>query len=218
MREIYLKGFEIAVKESDPWTVMTSYNYLNGTYTSESKDLIEDVLRGDWGFKGTVMTDWFGGKDAVAQVVAGNDMLQPGRITQYTDIVEGVNSGKLDIADVNRNVKRILQLIVRSPRFKGYKYNNKPDLEAHAKVTRQSATEGMVLLENKGTLPLAESTKKVALFGITSYEFIAGGTGSGNVNRAYTVSLVEGLKNAGYTVDESVKAALQRYFPQINFD
>lgn len=215
LREIYLKGFEIAVKESDPWTVMTSYNYLNGTYTSESKDLIEDVLRGDWGFKGTVMTDWFGGKDAVAQVVAGNDMLQPGRITQYTDIVEGVNSGKLDIADVNRNVKRILQLIVRSPRFKGYKYNNKPDLEAHAKVTRQSATEGMVLLENKGTLPLAESTKKVALFGITSYEFIAGGTGSGNVNRAYTVSLVEGLKNAGYTVDESVKAQHEKYLADV---
>jgi beta-glucosidase len=215
LREIYLKGFEIAVKESDPWTVMTSYNYLNGTYTSESKDLIEDVLRGDWGFKGTVMTDWFGGKDAVAQVVAGNDMLQPGRITQYTDIVEGVKSGKLDIADVNRNVKRILQLIVRSPRFKGYKYSNKPDLEAHAKVTRQSATEGMVLLENKGTLPLAESTKKVALFGITSYDFIAGGTGSGNVNRAYTVSLVEGLKNVGYTVDDAVKGQYEKYLEEV---
>lgn len=215
LREIYLKGFEIAVKESDPWTVMTSYNYLNGTYTSESKDLIEDVLRGDWGFKGTVMTDWYGGKDAVAQVVAGNDMLQPGRITQYTDIVEGVKSGKLDIADVNRNVKRILQLIVRSPRFKGYKYSNKPDLEAHAKVTRQSATEGMVLLENKGTLPLAESTKKVALFGITSYDFIAGGTGSGNVNRAYTVSLVEGLKNVGYTVDDAVKGQYEKYLEEV---
>jgi beta-glucosidase len=215
LREIYLKGFEIAVKESDPWTVMTSYNYLNGTYTSESKDLIEDVLRGDWGFKGTVMTDWFGGKDAVAQVVAGNDMLQPGRITQYTDIVEGVKSGKLDIADVNRNVKRILQLIVRSPRFKGYKYSNKPDLEAHAKVTRQSATEGMVLLENKGTLPLAENTKKVALFGITSYDFIAGGTGSGNVNRAYTVSLVEGLKNVGYTVDDAVKGQYEKYLEEV---
>jgi beta-glucosidase len=215
LREIYLKGFEIAVKESDPWTVMTSYNYLNGTYTSESKDLIEDVLRGDWGFKGTVMTDWYGGKDAVAQVVAGNDMLQPGRITQYTDIVEGVKSGKLDIADVNRNVKRILQLIVRSPRFKGYKYSNKPDLEAHAKVTRQSATEGMVLLENKGTLPLAESTKNVALFGITSYDFIAGGTGSGNVNRAYTVSLVEGLKNVGYTVDDAVKGQYEKYLEEV---
>lgn len=215
LREIYLKGFEIAVKESQPWTVMTSYNLLNGTYTSESKDLIEDVLRQEWGFQGTVMTDWFGGKDAVAQMIAGNDMLQPGRFNQYEEIVEGVKSGKLPVADLDRNVKRILQLIVRSPRFKGYAYSNKPNLEAHAAVTRQSAVEGMVLLENKAnTLPLAQATKNIAVFGVTSYKFIAGGTGSGNVNRAYTVSLLDGLKNAGYSVDETLKTRYTAYVEQ----
>ena len=212
MREIYLKGFEITVKESDPWTVMTSYNKVNGTYTSEEKDLVETVLREDWGYKGVVMTDWYGGKDAVAQMKAGNDMLQPGRPSQYHEIIDGVNNGSLDVADLDRNVRRILEYIVRTPRFKGYQYSNKPQLEAHAAVTRQCAAEGMVLLENKNnTLPLSTDVKKMALYGITSYDFIAGGTGSGNVNRAYTVSLLDGLSNAGIEVDEAVKAEYIAY-------
>ena len=212
LREIYLRGFEIAVKEGDPWTVMSSYNYVNGTYASENEDLITRMLRDEWGYKGMVMTDWFGGKDAVAQMIAGNDMLQPGTDKQYQAIVDGVNNGKLDIAIVDRNVKRILEMILKSPHFADYKFSNKPDLEAHAGVTRQSATEGMVLLKNDNeALPLAQESKKVAVFGCTSYEFIAGGTGSGNVNRAYTISLIEGLKNAGLTPDESLKEEYENH-------
>ena len=202
LREIYLKGFEIAVKESDPWTVMSSYNYINGQYASESKDLLTDILRSDWGYRGTVMTDWFGGSDGAAQVTAGNDMLQPGLDKQYNSIIAAVKDGSLDEKLIDRNVKRILNLIVRTPRFKGYKYSNKPDLAAHAAVTRQSATEGMVLLKNdNNTLPLKPSCKKVALLGCTSYDFIAGGTGSGSVIRAYSMPLPEGLQNAGYQLD-----------------
>ena len=207
IREIYLKGFEIAVKDAAPWTVMSSYNYLNGTYTSESPELLTTILRDEWGYKGMVMTDWFGGTNTKAQMIAGNDMLQPGRPSQYTDLVELMTSGEIDMQVIDRNVKRILELILQSPKFKGYEYSNKPDLKAHADVTRQSATEGMVLLKNDAnTLPLAADVKKVAVFGNTTYNFIAGGTGSGNVNRAYTVSLLDGLKNAGYTVDESLKS------------
>ncbi len=211
LREIYLKGFEIAIKESKPWTVMTSYNYINGTYSSESKDLVETILRDEWGYEGTVMTDWFGGKDGAKQMWAGNDMLQPGKKEQFDSIVAGVKSGKLAEADLDRNVGRILNLIEKSPRYQGYKFSNKPDLKAHSEVTRQSAAEGMVLMKNEKALPFAENIKKVALYGITSYDFIAGGTGSGNVNHAYVVSLLDGMKNGGYTVSEELKNAYETY-------
>ena len=211
LREIYLKGFEIAIKEAKPWTVMTSYNYINGVYTSESKDLVQTILRDEWGYEGTVMTDWFGGKDGAKQMWAGNDMLQPGKKEQFDSIVAGVKSGKLAEADLDRNVQRVLNLVERSPRFQGYQYSNKPDLEAHAAVTRQSAAEGMVLMENKDALPFKESVKKVALYGCTSYDFIAGGTGSGNVNHAYVVSLLDGLKNGGYTVSDELKTSYEKY-------
>ena len=212
LREIYLKGFEIAIKEAKPWTVMTSYNYINDTYTSESKDLVETILRDEWGYEGTVMTDWFGGKDGAKQMWAGNDMLQPGKKEQFDSIVAGVKSGKLAEADLDRSVSRTLNLVERSPRFQGYKYSNKPDLEGHAKITRQSAAEGMVLMKNDPrVLPFAETVKNVALYGVTSYDFIAGGTGSGNVNHAYVVSLLEGLKNGGYTVSEDLKTTYEKY-------
>ncbi|MBP5777326.1 MAG: glycoside hydrolase family 3 C-terminal domain-containing protein [Prevotella sp.] len=211
LREIYLKGFEIAIKESKPWTVMTSYNYINGVYSSESKDLVQTILRDEWGYEGTVMTDWFGGKDGAKQMWAGNDMLQPGKAEQFDSIVAGVKSGKLDEADLDRNVQRVLNLVERSPRFQGYQYSNKPDLKAHAAVTRQSAAEGMVLMKNNEALPLKESVKNVALYGCTSYDFIAGGTGSGNVNHAYVVSLLDGLKNGGYTVSDELKTAYEQY-------
>lgn len=218
LREIYLKGFEIAVKDADPWTVMSSYNRINGTYASEYEDLLQKALRDEWGYKGMVMTDWFGGSDAVAQMQAGNDMLQPGLPKQYEAIVEGVKNGTLDEKVLDRNVRRILELIVRTPRFNGHEPSNKPDLAEHAAVTRRSATEGMVLLKNEGeTLPLKPQTKKVALYGCSAYDWVAGGTGSGNVNRAYTVSLLDGLKNAGYELaDAGLEARYAKYIAEEN--
>ncbi|TFG41491.1 MAG: glycoside hydrolase family 3 protein, partial [Bacteroidia bacterium] len=212
LREIYLKGFGMMVEEAQPWTIMSSYNLINGTYAPESYDLLTKVLRNDWGFKGFVMTDWFGGRDAVAMMNAGNDLLMPGNPNQKKAILEAAKAGKLDVKVLDRNVERILNIILQSPKFKGYKFSNIPDLKAHAQVARQAASDGMVLLKNDNSaLPLPLETKKIAAFGNTSYEIITGGTGSGDVNEAYSVALVEGLQNAGLIVDENLKTLYEAY-------
>lgn len=215
LREIYLKGFEIAVKESAPWTVMSSYNYINGTYASESRDLLTGVLRDEWGYGGIVMTDWFGGKDAPAQMHAGNDLLMPGSDRQYEAIVAAVKDGSLSEKDLDINAKRVLEIILKTPRFNGYKYSDKPDLKAHAEIARHAADEGMVLLKNENqTLPLGDKVKTVAAFGQTSYNFISGGTGSGDVNEAYTISLTGGLVNVGYQLDEELSTLYTNYIQE----
>jgi beta-glucosidase len=164
-----------------------------------------------------VMSDWYGGSNAAKMVAAGNDMMQPGYDKQHSDIVDAVNAGTLDMATLNRAVRRVLELIVKTNRFKGYKYSNKPNLQAHAAVTRQSATEGMVLLKNDaGTLPIDKSVKKVALYGVTSYDFISGGSGSGNVNRAYTATLIDGLGNVGFSIDKQLHDTYTAYLDEFN--
>ena len=203
MREIYLKGFEIIVKEAQPWTIMSAYNKVNGTYVAESKYYLTDILRDEWGFEGVVMSDWFGGQNAPAMIAAGNDLLEPGTKKQWDALIEAHENGELPIEVINTSVKRILHLIIESKKMEGYVYSNEPDLDKHAKITRESATEGMVLLKNKPqTLPL-KNVENVALLGVTSFNFIAGGTGSGLVNAAYTVSLEEGLTNVGFKINES---------------
>jgi beta-glucosidase len=211
LREIYLKGFEIAVQESQPWTVMSSYNLINGTPASQSRELLTTILRGEWGFKGFVMSDWFGGANAAEQMRAGNELLMPGLVTQTQAIIKAANDGTLSKQQLDQNVERVLNVILLSPAFKKSKYSNQPDLKRNAEIARQTASEGMVLLKNdNNALPLS-APAKIALFGNASYDLIAGGTGSGDVNKKYVVSLDQGLVNAGFSLDEILKQTYSEF-------
>ena len=206
LREIYLKNFEIAVKEGKPWAVMSSYNKLNGEYTQQKRELLTTVLKEEWGFEGMVMTDWGRKEGTVKAVNAGNDVMEPGTDEEKERIIAGVKDGRISEEQLNANVRRVLEFVVKTPRYKGYQYSRKPDLKAHALVARQAAGESIVLLRNeRRTLPLLEGAQ-MALYGTTALHFIAGGTGSGDVNKPYVVNLVDALQDAGFVLDRKLLA------------
>ena len=215
LREIYLRAFQYVVKTTQPWTVMSSYNKLNGTFTAESKYLLTTILRDEWGFKGMVTTDWFSGKDFAAQVAAGNDLMMPGRPNETEQIKAAIANGTLSMEEVDRNIERILELVVKCPSFLGYKYSDNPDLKAHAEVSRNAATEGMVLLKNGLTpvLPLKKGMS-IALLGNYSYKTIVGGTGSGEVPSAHNVSIAEGLQHAGFPINKNLVDLHAKYIAE----
>lgn len=223
LRELYLRSFEIAIKKSHPRSLMTSYGIVNGTYTPESHFLCTEVLRDQWGFDGVIMSDWNAGKDAVASMKAGNNMMQPGQQRQYELILAAVRNGDLSEDILNANVREVLKFVCRSLTFRGREITNNPDLKAHAADARVIGSEGAVLLLNREALPFGENIRNIALYGVTSYDIISGGMGFGGVNISpFTVSLVEGLRNGGYIVDKTVlknytahiQAETRRLFPQ----
>lgn len=161
LRELYLTGFEITVRESAPWTVMCSYNLVNGTYASEHHHLLQEVLRDEWGFDGLVMTDWGAANDRVAGVRAGLDLEMPGSRGAYdTDLLAALDDGTLDEADVDRCATRVVELLLRARR------DHPPsDPEAHHALGRRAAAAGAVLLTNDGTLPLSPDLRRLAVIG-----------------------------------------------------
>ena len=165
------------------------------------------------------MTDWTGLRNTAAQVSAGNDLMMPGYDAQVQDIINKVKGGKLSMADVDLCVRRVLKLCTLSPKMQQFKPSNTPDLKAHAAITRQSAAEGIVLLQNNGVLPLKD-IKTVALFGVNSYDFLHCGSGSGNVNVPYVIDMVQGLKNAGISTTKTLTDIYQKYveYAKVKFE
>ena len=206
LREIYFPAFEISVKKAQPWTVMCSYNRLNGTYASENPWLLTDVLRKEWGFKGYVMSDWGAVSNRVAGVAAGLDLEMPasGGINDKK-IVEAVRAGELDESIVDQAVERILTINYR------YLENAKPETpwnqEADHLLSAQIAAECMVLLKNDGILPLSKEDD-VAFIGEFAEKPRFQGGGSSHINCFKTTSAVEAAKGMkvtytqGYSVEK----------------
>lgn len=217
LRELYLRNFEIAVKRGDPWSVMTSYNKVNGEYVCESRFFCEDVLRSEWGYKGLVMSDWNAGRDAVKSIAAGNDLLMPGQDKQREAILEAARNGTLPMEYIDLSVKRVLEFVLKSNSFKNFDYPNETDLKAHSKIAREIAANSLVLLKNDNdALPMTD-VRNVALYGTTSYDIIPAGMGFGATGHGYyCVSLVEGLRKAGYDVEKSLIGPYQAHIAAEN--
>ncbi len=194
LREIYLPAFEYIVKTEKPTTVMSSYNQLNGTFMSDNKRLLTDILRKEWGFDGIVMSDWGGMHNRVKALVAGNDLEMPGN-KGFNDkkIVKAVKNGTISEADLDKAVLRLLKFAYEA---KEREEEALPSYEKHNEVARKVAENSAVLLKNEGVLPLRED-KSVALIGLMAKKARYQGSGSSHINPTRIVSIFDAFSERG---------------------
>lgn len=195
LREIYLKGFEIAVKESQPWTVMCSYNKVNGTYLSEHKRLLQDILKDEWGHEGIVVTDWGACNDRVDGLIAGQELEMPGGNLRNREITkQAVLSGKISEELLNERVTRILDLILKSKET--LDQNHTPyDKEKHHAFARKVAAETVVLLKNENNILPLNKNQSVALIGDFGKNPRYQGSGSSLINPVKIGNAYDAFKN-----------------------
>ncbi|PWY67929.1 glycoside hydrolase [Aspergillus heteromorphus CBS 117.55] len=205
LREIYLLPFQLVMKLSDPWCFMTSYNRVNGTYVADDARLVNGVLRGEWGFAGSVISDWMGVYSTAASINAGVDLEMPGPTRWRGEkLIQALNDGEVRPRTVDESAGRILELARRLGRFDN---PNEPPERAvenadRDRFIRDAAAESMVLLKNEGILPLPGNAT-VALIGHHALNASLGGGGSARVDSLHAVSPVEGLAKAGFAVNAS---------------
>lgn len=210
LREIYLKPFEMCVRDARPWTVMPSYNKIGGRFTQTNRELMQTLLRDEWGFRGAAVTDWFVRRPTADLIRARVGLIMPGAPDIVDEVVECVRSGAVSEAELDSCVADVLRLASRSISAKGWTRTN-PDLKSNAALSRHIAAEAMVLLKNNDkTLPVAPGAR-IALFGTSAYQSLPGGTGSSNVNKAYVVDIDRGLAEAGYRIDESLASVYREF-------
>jgi beta-glucosidase len=222
LREIYLSGFRDVVEQADPWMLMTSYNRLNGTFTSENKWLLRDVLRGDWKYRGVVLSDWGAVHSTAPSANAGLDLEMPGPPKQYgAKLVAAVEQGEVKRATIDESARRVLRLILRS----GLMEKRNPvtadpriDPDAHRQVALDGAAEAITLLKNDGSLlPLDPARlKRIAVIGPNADARVIQGGGSSEVVPLYAVTPLEGLRSAlgrSVAIDVAKGADNDRYPP-----
>ena len=194
LREIYLSAFEYIVKKEQPKTIMSSYNRVNGTYMAENKRLLTDVLRGEWGFEGMVVSDWGGINDRVEGVKAGNDLEMPGNGGMNDrKIVKAVKAGELSMEDLDKVVLRLIKFAIEA---KPNESTGDIDFDKHHALARKAAASGAVLLKNDGGLPLS-GNENIAVIGTLAKELRYQGAGSSHINCPKTVSFTDALDEAG---------------------
>ena len=197
LREIYLKGFEMCVKNAKPKTIMSSYNKVNGKYTGQSKEIIEDILRKEWGFDGLVVSDWGAVWDRVQGFEAGLDLEAPFEDEKFTqEVIEAVKSGKLDEEKINESCKRVLKLVDELYDENTYDF----DEEENKQIALKEAEEGIVLLKNDGILPISKE-EKILVVGENARSHVVGGGGSSDVPPTEIVSFLNGLERMGIAHD-----------------
>jgi beta-glucosidase len=197
LREIYLPAFETAVKQGKPWTVMCAYNQFNGTFCSENRLLLADILKREWGFEGLVVSDWGAVHDRVASLVGGLDLEMPGpRDLRVKSLLEAVRSGKVDEAMLDESVRRIVNIVFKAAATpKGASF----DIEAHHALARRITGEAIVLLKNNGILPL-KMQQHIAVIGRAAKVPYYQGGGSSHINPTrLDIPLDELQKLAGNT-------------------
>ncbi|SCX23095.1 Thermostable beta-glucosidase B [Agrobacterium sp. DSM 25558] len=205
LREIYLSGFERAIRKGDPWTVMTSYNRVNGVHASENEWLLSTVLREEWGYRGLVMSDWNGIKDSVAALLAGNDLDMPERAARKRQILRGIEAGRLPLDVTDRACLRVLELVRRLKA--GENRTVSADFEHHHALARQMAAESAVLLKNAdGLLPMVD-VKRIAIIGDAAIQPVIQGSGCATTRPFFIDAPLDAIRRrAGDSVDVSFHA------------
>lgn len=220
LRETYLRNFEITVKRSNPGNMMTSYNLVNNVFATEFKDLLIDIPRNEWGYDGIFITDWYAGNvdpaypySTVGMIEGGSHIMMPGSILgspndRRTILYNWANGNPQRMAIIDARVRDILRYIVKTPTFKGTANQGSIDYEANAKVAREVAEEGIVLLKNENALPI-QKTDTVALFGEKHKDTLITGGGSAAINadtRYRSISIRDGFANAGIALNSMVSS------------